>query len=172
MRMINDVNESQYNLLFDDFASVFKPIKKLSIDDDDLNMASGILYSIDIEDSMFCDTICSEFYIKRENESLEHLVKVDPISIEWTVRNDSKVVEGLVYKIANTKMLIASVPYDIDVWFCPSTPKQLGPEYFRGLPRLITEVYASTSTTCLDNSIVLNEVGYDNKKEKINNTAL
>lgn len=167
MKMINDVNESQYTLLFDDVTSVFKPVEKLSIDDDYLNMASGILYSMDIEDSMFYDTTCSEFYIKRGKDALEHVVKVDPISIEWTISNDSRVVDGLVYKKANTKMLIASVPYDIEVWFCPSIPKQLGPGYFRGLPGLITEVYASTSTTGLDYSLVLNEVGYNDKKDKI-----
>jgi GLPGLI family protein len=144
-KAIDVSRQLEYKLFFKGKESNFYQQKNDSLDKISVNMANSLsevsknIY-INLNTNTLINEINADGFLVKKNE----FVVKDSISMNWEVKNESKLIgEYMCHKATTTKKVQKTdreVIETITAWFCPALPYAFGPSKYAGLPGLILEL--------------------------------
>ena len=101
----------------------------------------------------------------RQFDDRKYIVKSSPDSIDWILKEDSKVINGyeckkaVLQKIRNN--ILVNDTLTTIAWYAPSITLPIGPSRYIGLPGIIVELHEKTTSYYLNTIEFLEEVKID-----------
>jgi GLPGLI family protein len=163
MRMVDDANRSSLVFLFNKESSKCFVNNDLVLGQKNNSYAKGVLTFLYVADDIYYNSKEETYYEKRGDDDYIHLAKIAALKISWKLENESKKVNNLIYRKATATFSKNNIEHQVQAWYCPSIPVQLGPSFFNGLPGLITEVYVSSDVSEFNYNYVLSKLDYNKK---------
>jgi len=145
--MLNDLKNSsnslRYNLIINDYESLFSFEKKLVIDADEKSL-TFIVNAGDSGGDFYMNTKSKELIRSKHlsGETFNIISSID--SIKWELTNESKKIGNFdCYKAKTIKVVENSkgiFNHTVEAWYAPEIPFGFGPAGYGGLPGLIIEI--------------------------------
>ncbi|RLD60550.1 MAG: hypothetical protein DRI95_15360 [Bacteroidetes bacterium] len=165
--MVDGANRSSLLLYFNKESSLCQVEEELSLGNN-IPVAKGVLTFLNVADDIYYNSKVNTYYEKRGSDDYTHLAKLDAMKIDWKLAEETKNVKGYNYRKATATFLKNEIEYQVQAWFCPNIPVQLGPSFFNGLPGLISEVYVTSDESEFNYNYILRKLDNDRKIGDIN----
>ncbi|MCX7551392.1 GLPGLI family protein [Xanthomarina sp. F2636L] len=136
------INQIECRLVFNNQFSVFKQIKKLGIDDNDL---SHKIASVFVNGDYYVDLDNKNKMIQKWFSDELFNISIQFKSLEWEITKETKQIgKYLCYKATSIRYVSNSISntnkeFTTTVWFTPEIPFPFGPQGMDGLPGLVLE---------------------------------
>jgi GLPGLI family protein len=136
-------NSLRYNLIINDYESLFSLEENLVIDTDEKSL-KFIVNAGDSGGDFYMNSITKETISSKSvfGETFNIISSLD--SIKWELTSESKLIGNFkCYKALTTKVVENSkgiFNHPVEAWYAPEIPFGFGPVSFGGLPGLIIEI--------------------------------
>lgn len=167
-QMIDAADKSEFILNFIDCQSSFQMREQLSLGDRNINLAKGLLVSLQLENTIYFDSQNKKILKKRGQDDLLHLVELEFGKVKWTIGKNSRKIDNLTCFPAQTTLKLNNFLYTVEVWFAPKISVPFGPSFINGLPGIIVSANFYSEATPLEYSFHLVKLFKDQEIQDIN----